>query len=186
MTSQPPANEAARAYDADFAPFFADYQPKAVRYVVSLEPAMPYHDVREIVSQAFLSTYTRWDEIANPGAYLFQTLRNGIRGHHRTSVRNALLLERLTPSRTSQVDSPDPLEGKIAYDDVIAALQQLPPKMRQVAVMKWMLDQPDSLIAEALGIRRSTVTTHLTEAARRLQKLFGTTATGRGTGKEER
>ncbi|MFG2954124.1 RNA polymerase sigma factor [Streptomyces sp. NPDC048291] len=186
MTSHPPPDEAARARDAEFARFFADYQPKAVAFVQSLEQAMPHDDVREIVSPAFLAIYTRWDKITNPGAYLFKTLRNGIKERHRTSVRHALLVQRLTPSRTSQVNSPDPLEREISDDYVKAALQQLPPAMRQVAVMKWMLDLPDSLIAEALGITRSTVTTHLTRATRRLQQFFGTTATEPGTGKEER
>ncbi|WP_193241387.1 RNA polymerase sigma factor [Streptomyces phaeolivaceus] len=175
--SIPPAGTPDQAPEdphARFTEFFDTYYRQAVTFVHLQAPSA---DVEEIVANAFVEILTRWTAIGNPRAYLFRTLRNGITKHHRDWRKEARLEARL--QERLSVDGPhrsaaDPLEGKIAHDDVIAAFQQLPPAMREIAVMSWMLHKPPDQVAEELGKSRSTVTTQLTHAARRLQEFFGT------------
>ncbi|MER5450653.1 sigma-70 family RNA polymerase sigma factor [Streptomyces sp. NPDC002764] len=182
MTSTPPPDGAAQDPREQFTRFYTEYQPQFVKFVHFHAPAA---DEESIVGNAFLEVYSRWERIDNPTAYMYGVLRKSLARHYEAAKNEASLLEQLTHSRSSQIDF-DPLERKIVHDDVVAALQSLPPAMREVAIMKWILDKPTPLIADELGIARSTVTTHLTNAGRRLEELFDATATRRGTGKGER
>ncbi|MER5199597.1 RNA polymerase sigma factor [Streptomyces sp. NPDC002755] len=155
---------------AAFTDLFNTYYGQAVTFVHVQAPSA---DVEEIVEEAFVEILTRWASIENPAAYLFTVLRNGITRHYRNRVREVRLHERLNATRPLETTA-DPLEGKIIYDDVIAAFQELPPAMREVAVMSWMLHKPPDQVAEELGKSRSTVTTQLTDAARRLRKFLTT------------
>lgn len=153
---------------APFTHLFNTHYRPAVTFVQCQAPSA---DVEEIVGQAFLEVLTRWDSIDNPQAYLFTVLRNGITQHHRKRMRDNRLCEQLHAVRPRETTG-DALEGKIIYDDVIAALRELPPAMREVAVMSWMLHKSPDQVAEELGKSRSTVTTQLTEAARRLRQFL--------------
>ncbi|MFF4660659.1 RNA polymerase sigma factor [Streptomyces sp. NPDC001381] len=153
---------------AAFTGLFNAYYRQAVTFVHMEDPSV---DVEEIVEEAFVEILTRWASIENPPAYLFTVLRNGIRKHRRNRSREEHLREQLRATRPRETTA-DPLEGKIIYDDVIAALQELPAAVREVAVMSWMLHKPADQVAEELGKSRSTVTTQLTYAARRLRTFL--------------
>ncbi|MER5586321.1 RNA polymerase sigma factor [Streptomyces asoensis] len=155
---------------AAFTQLFDTSYEQAVKFVHVRAPGA---DVEAIVEEAFVQVLTRWDTIENPAAYLFKVLLNGVNGHHRERVREVRLHERLRAARPRETTA-DPLEGKIIHDDVIAAFQELPSAVREVAVMHWFLHKPPDQVAEELGKSRSTVTTQLTHAARRLREFLTT------------
>ncbi|WP_327327577.1 sigma-70 family RNA polymerase sigma factor [Streptomyces sp. NBC_01210] len=173
MTEESPAERDAECSEALFDAFFNSCYTSAVLYVQCREPGA---DAEHIVEEAFLEIFKRWDEIENRRGYLYAILRNGVATHHRMLNRESRLREELVaswPRETSQ----DPLEMKIIYDEVMDAFQQLSGREREIAVMRWMLHWTPDEIADQLGISRSTVSTHLSKATRRLQEIFGNTRT---------
>ncbi|MGW5284452.1 RNA polymerase sigma factor [Streptomyces collinus] len=162
-----------------FDEFFNDVYEEAVLYVAMRAPA---DDVDDIVGKAFKAAFEYWGAIKNPRAYLYATLRNGVSARYRERDRDARLRRDCVASRPQQThpDPADLIESKEHLQEVLNALQQLPERMREIALLTLDNYKPGE-IADQLGITRSTVTTQLTEANRRLRKIFGIEQRSGGT-----
>jgi RNA polymerase sigma factor (sigma-70 family) len=119
---------------------------------------------REAVDEALARALERWDRVgrmASPGGWAYRVAVNCLRRHQ----RRAALERRLRQRREGLDGQVDPMS------EFWALVRGLPPRQRDVVVLRYVADLPEAEIAHALGIRRSTVSSTLTQAHRALAAL---------------
>jgi RNA polymerase sigma-70 factor (sigma-E family) len=116
----------------------------------------------ELVQDAFVAVFrsaTRLRDEAKLPAYLRSAVLNGARSHLRKrEVRTRL---RSVDPPITEVASAE--TGALVSDErraVIEALRALPDRQRDVLVLRFYVDLPESEIADTLGIGPGTVKTH--------------------------
>jgi len=113
-------------------------------------------------------------EIDQPRAYLYRVLINLIHDHGRRATRASRLeagdhLDRY-PSPTTTPTPSEALESREAKDRLQRAIQQLPPRCREVFTMHRFASLPHHEIARRLHISQSTVEKHIAAALERLRQ----------------
>lgn len=157
MTSAAPT-DAAGDPDGDFSAFYTRELPGQVRRAALLTgSAETGHDV---VHDAFVEVYRRWDEIREPGPYLSRAVLNRCRDQARrratAATRLPLLVERTQPG------------DEVLWD----ALAALPFNHRAALVLRFYLQLPDREIADLLGCRPGTVGPWIHRGLRTLRKAL--------------
>jgi RNA polymerase sigma-70 factor (sigma-E family) len=128
----------------------------------------------DVVQDAFVALYRRWrwlqDKEAAAG-YLDQTVLNRAR---------SLLRRRAVRARLRMVPQPEATasaETQVVADDehrrVVAALDALSDRQREVVVLRYFLDYSEAQIAEALGISRGSVKQHASRGLAALARAEG-------------
>jgi RNA polymerase sigma-70 factor (sigma-E family) len=115
----------------------------------------------ELVHDAFLDVYRRWDHIDNPGGYLHRAVVNGSQRWLRRRERERVLLG---------VAGEPPPTGDPAIDTMWDAIQRLRPERRAVVVLRYWADLPHEQIAEIVDCPIATVRTRLHRALADLRK----------------
>ena len=118
------------------------------------------HEAEEIMQDAFLRLWERWDRIAgldDPPAYLFRTAMNVFRNRY----RRAALAVRRTVSLAPTEDAFATFEDR---DVVVRALRALTPDQRAAVVLTSYVGLTSEEAGRALGMRASTVRTLATRA----------------------
>src|SRR5450755_5102586 len=110
----------------------------------------------DVVQEAFCGLYRRWGRLADAGSamsYVRASVLNGCRSvrRHRAIRRRGLADQPPAVSAEAVV-----LRGE-EREDVIRALSRLPRRQREVLVLRFYCDLSDEHIAQAMGIRQSTV-----------------------------
>lgn len=128
----------------------------------------------DVVQDAFLSLYRRQGSLRNgyaASAYLRSAVVNGCRSalRHRGVVRRTMHLV-ATPS-----EGADLARFEAVTDDaqLMSALRQLPPQMREVLVLRHWGALSEAEIAESLGIPAGTVKSTSSRALSRLREILG-------------
>lgn len=106
----------------------------------------------EIVQEAFLQLYARWERVDNPAGYLRTAVVNGCRSNQRH-----LAVVRRTPNERPGVVA-------FAADELGDALATLDYPYCAVLALRFYCDLSDDEIANALSIRRATVRTRVRRA----------------------
>jgi RNA polymerase sigma factor (sigma-70 family) len=117
-------------------------------------------EAEELTQDAFLAVYERWDrvrEMEDPTGYLYRTAMNAFRSWHR---RSALAAKRAI-GLTRADDSIDQLEEQ---DAVVRALAPLTARQRAAVVLIDLMGYSSDEAGRMLGIRASTVRTHVERA----------------------
>jgi RNA polymerase sigma-70 factor (sigma-E family) len=108
----------------------------------------------DVVQDAFLGLFRRWDSLANAGAapaYLRASVLNGCR----TAIR-----------RRSRPGVPAGLPGESAeatvllgeeHRAVLAAIRRLPARQREALVLRYYLDLSEDQAAEAMRVSRGAI-----------------------------
>jgi RNA polymerase sigma factor (sigma-70 family) len=111
------------------------------------------HDAEELMQEAFLKLWERWDSIetiSDPTAYLFRIALNGSRMRAR---RARVAARRLVP-----VSPPsDPFAEIDLQEDVRRMLLGLPARQRAAIVLTEIFDYSSEQAAQILGIRPTSV-----------------------------
>lgn len=132
----------------------------------------------DVVQEAFVGLYRRWRELRDPGAaaaYLNRAVVNGGRDVLRHGRRVTALMPRM-PMRSEEISSAE--NDAIEHDDadrLWQAVQKLPPRQRQVLVLRYYLNQSEAEIADTLEVSRGSVKKH---ASRGLAALARTMEAG--------
>jgi RNA polymerase sigma factor (sigma-70 family) len=117
-------------------------------------------EAEELTQDAFLSVYERWDRVRgmeDPTGYLYRTAMNAFRSWHR---RSALAAKRAI-GLTRADDSIARLEEQ---DAVVRALAPLTSRQRAAVVLIDLMGYSSEEAGRMLGIRASTVRTHVERA----------------------
>jgi RNA polymerase sigma-70 factor (sigma-E family) len=121
----------------------------------------------DLVQTALLKTYRHWDRVVergDPTAYVRRVL---------VTTRTSWL-RRL--SSTEQVIAAVPDRAADPRDErdeeLLAALRELPPRMRAVVVLRYYEDLTEAATAELLGCSVGTVKTQTSRAMARLRALL--------------
>ena len=103
-------------------------------------------EAEEAVQDAVLAVHRRWDEVADPGAYL-----------RRAVVNRAIGILRRRTVADRHVPDPPPEEQPTHLVELRDLLLLLPERQRAAIVLRFVEDIPDREIAVALGCREATV-----------------------------
>lgn len=125
------------------------------------------HVAEDLVQGALERAYRHWDRVAGmeaPEAYVRRILANLATDHRRRRGRGPVVL----PLADHDASARDAYRDVDDHDVVIRLLNDLPPRMRAVLVLRYYDDMTEAQIAEALGISLGTVKS---QGARGLAKL---------------
>jgi RNA polymerase sigma-70 factor (ECF subfamily) len=110
-------------------------------------------DAEELMQDAFLKLWERWDSIGvieDPIAWLFRVSLNGFRMRAR---RARVAARRVLPMATPR----DPFEDVNIREEVRRMLRSLPQRQRAALVLTEIFDYTSEQAAQILGIRPTTV-----------------------------
>jgi RNA polymerase sigma-70 factor (ECF subfamily) len=128
-----------------------------------------HSEAEEIMQDAFLRLWERWDRVANledPSAYLFRTAMNVFRNRY----RRAALALRKTIAIASTEDALATIEDR---DVVVRALRDLTTDQRAAVVLTGYVGLTSDEAGKLLGIRASTVRTLATRARAAIRDKAG-------------
>jgi len=171
-----PEAPAAIAFRRLFEAHFDELYRFAYRYVQSAETA------KDLVHEAFLRLWRQrlQVELGGPTArsYLYTIVRYQALDHlRRRRVEERWRREYVTPLVTEQgaALAADP-DQEFTARETAAAIQQavdaLPPRQRQVLLLRWQQQASYDEIAETLGISPKTVAIHIGRAIQRLREIL--------------
>ncbi len=110
---------------------------------------------QDVVQDAFLGLYRRWDKLADTGAapaYLRASVLNG--------CRSALKQRSRVPFQTAD-ELLESAEAALIHTEeqraVLAAVRRLPARQREALVLRYYLDMTEEQAARAMGVSRGTV-----------------------------
>ena len=171
------SSPAAVAFGRLFALYFEELYRFAYRYVRSAETA------KDLVGEAFLRLWSHRSQVELGGrtarSYLYTTVRYQALDHlRRRRVEERWQTEYAAPLIRDQgavlVSDPD---QELTARESAAAIQQavdaLPPRQRQVLLLRWQQQASYDEIAESLGISPKTVAVHVGRAIQRLREILG-------------
>jgi RNA polymerase sigma factor (sigma-70 family) len=126
-------------------------------------------DAEELMQDAFLKLWERWDsihQIEDPTGYLFRIALNGFRMRRR---RAAMSVRKVVPMPEAR----DLFSDAEMRADVRALLLQLTPRQRAALLLVDLLGYPSERAARILHVRPSTVRALATKGRRALRAMEG-------------
>lgn len=148
---------------------FAAHYHSLLRLAVLLVDAPTAEDV---VQDAFARLYGRWSTLRDPEnavAYLRSCVLNGARSRLRRR-KTAERHEVVPPA--DQPSAEDTALRHSEHDAVLAALDGLPKRQREVLVLRYYLDLAESEIAATLGISNGSVKQHASRGLAALTRVL--------------
>jgi len=164
-----------RAWDADTAVtvLYASHWRRLVGLALLL--VKDGASAEEVVQDAFVALHRRWgrlDDRASAVAYLRQSVVNGARD----VLRHREVEDRRRPLPDPEPEGPEERAVRSAeHRTVLAALDALAPRQREVLVLRYHADFSEQEIAESLGISRGAVKTHAHRGLSALRAAVATT-----------
>jgi RNA polymerase sigma-70 factor (sigma-E family) len=138
----------------------------------------------DVVQEAFAGLYRRWEKLSDPGKalpYVRASVLNGCRsqlrrhGRATAGLAAAGLADAAFPvvsAESAVVSAESAVLSAEQRRSVLRALRQLPPRQREVLVLRFYLDLSEPQIAAAMGIGPSTVRSTAHRALRALGRML--------------
>lgn len=114
----------------------------------------------EVVQDAYVAISRRLDRFADAGdayGYLRVSVVNGCRSVHR---HRAVVQRKPVPVDPAPAQPEELAERRQRDEQVMALLQTLPRRQREVLVLRYYADASEAEIAETLGVSRGAVKSH--------------------------
>ncbi|MEU7526181.1 SigE family RNA polymerase sigma factor [Saccharothrix sp. NPDC042600] len=128
----------------------------------------------DVVQEAFTGLYRNWSRLRDAQAAVGY-LRTAVVNGSRSVLRRRKTARDYTPPHVANARSAESLAMLTAeHQAVVKALSQLPPRQREVLVLRYYGDLSEAEIAEATGISKGTVKSTASRALDALQKIMGT------------
>ena len=151
-----PTAAPAEPWSEDFVELYHDRYRPMVRLAYLLTGSQ--HVAEELVQDAFVSVYRRWDRAVTPRAYLRTAVVNACRSWGRRKVVEIR-------------HAPRPLAPALAApDEMWDVLHTLPARQRVAIVLRFYEDLPEDEIARVLDCRPATVRTSIFRGSAALRK----------------
>jgi RNA polymerase sigma factor (sigma-70 family) len=146
----------------DFAEFYRSFRDECLRTVLVV--VGDQDSAQEIVAEAFARACASWRTVSGhpaPAAWVVRTALNVNVSRWRRRRREISVpdLGVLADQPAATAGAQDPVDPRI-----MAAIQRLPARQRQVIALRLILDLDTSGTARALGIRPNTVMAHMARA----------------------
>ncbi|GAA4415156.1 SigE family RNA polymerase sigma factor [Actinokineospora soli] len=128
----------------------------------------------DVVQEAFTGLHRHWGNLRDSAAAVGY-LRTAVVNGSRSVLRRRKTAREYTPPHSPNARSAESLAMLTAeHQHVVKALQQLPPRQREVLVLRYYGNLSEAEIAEAAGISRGTVKSTASRALEALQKIMNT------------
>lgn len=131
------------------------YRPMVRLAFVMVDTA---EDAEQVVQDAFVGLYKRFDRVEQPAAYLRTSVVNGARK----------ILRRRRIVRRTPRDLPTPAD--LGFDHTFDAIRRLPSEQRALVALRYEQQLTDSEIATALSMPLGTVKSRLHRAITTLRE----------------
>lgn len=159
-----------RETSADFDRFVLDRSTALLRTAVLLVGDVGHAE--DILQTALLRVATRWKAVHTaPEAFTRQVLVNLARDRWRRARRRVPEQELTNAEHVSA--GRDPADTVVDRDAVRRALAKLPPRQREVVVLRFFDDLSVADTAKTLRTSEGTVKAHTSRAVARLRELLG-------------
>ena len=146
--------------DHDFEPWYRDTWPRLIRALVA--QGIPTTEAEEAVAEACARALQRWSSVsamAAPDAWTYRVAQNVIRRRARRMSLERRLSSALRIGATAPPEATHPLWRYVSM---------LPPREREVLVLRYVCDLTQRAIADWLNIAPGTVAATLAHARRHL------------------
>jgi RNA polymerase sigma-70 factor (sigma-E family) len=126
----------------------------------------------EITQDAFVALHGGWSRLRDPDkavAYLRQAVVN----RSRSALRHRGVVQRFISRQAPIAHAPSAESGALAsaeFDRVLVAVRALPARQREAVVLRYYADLAEGEIAEAMGVSRGAVKSHLFRAMAALRR----------------
>jgi len=123
-------------------------------------------DAPDVVTDACLRAFgsKAWPTVTNHRAYLYRSVLNQARSHHRSTLRRRV--------REMRAALPEHTHLNEADLDVLAAVDRLSVQQRASVVLTYWEDLAPAHVAARLGVSEGSVKRHLARARSRLKELL--------------
>ncbi|HJQ44932.1 MAG TPA: SigE family RNA polymerase sigma factor [Amycolatopsis sp.] len=161
--------------EQEFAEYFAAKRDSARRTAYLL--CGDWHRADDLAQTAFVALHRRWTKIGARDAYLRKTLIRASIDESRRPWRR----ER----HTDQVPEPEPAAGPLdervaTRADLLAGLEQVPPKQRAVLVLRYFEGLDVAGVAKVLGCSEGNVKSQTARGLAHLRTALGEEVDTRG------
>lgn len=145
--------------EEEFTAFYAEHKDRCLRAAVA--GGMAPDRAEDAVAEAFARAWSRWRTVrktAVPAAWVVRTAVNADISWWRKRRREYL------PGQLPEASVSDQFAGSDRSADMVAAIRRLPPRQREVVILRYLLDLDTAATAAQLGIASGTVTAQLHHA----------------------
>lgn len=145
----------------EFSAFYADNKDRCLRAAIA--GGMAPDRAEEAVAEAFARAWANWRKVRttqSPTAWVVRTAVNADISWWRKRRREV----------TSDTPPDSPTWAAEGSSDLVAAVRRLPPRQREVVVLRYLLDLDTAATARWLGIAPGTVSAHLHHALAALRE----------------
>ncbi|RJQ76567.1 SigE family RNA polymerase sigma factor [Pseudonocardiaceae bacterium YIM PH 21723] len=126
----------------------------------------------DVVQEAFTGLHRHWSGLRDSAAAVGY-LRTAVVNGSRSVLRRRKTAREYTPPHNTTARSAESLAMLTTeHQAVVAALAQLPPRQREVLVLRYYGEMSEAEIAELTGISRGTVKSTASRALDALQKIM--------------
>ena len=166
------------------------YQETREQLLSSLRRMLESAQAEDVLQEAYLKLFIALKEkkAPEPRAFLFRVARNiaiSRLRHQKVVEQHGIRVQLCATSATCE----EALESRVSREQeqtaLLAAINALPPKCRQVFVMRKIDGQTHEEIAQALGISNKTVENHLARGMRLCRAHLVAGITAQPTGNNE-
>lgn len=166
-----------RRDDDRLAELYAAHRLGLVRLAILLVDDLA--SAEDVVQDAFTAFASKDARLRDPAAALGY-LRVSVVNGSRSALRRRRTARGYTPPREVEPDGPDArVVLSEEHREVLAALDQLPSRQREVLVLRYWSGLSEAEIATALGISRGTVKSTASRALAALEKILPTSEEGK-------
>ena len=126
----------------------------------------------DVVQDAFLGLYRRWDSLADPSAaQAYAYLRTSVLNGCRTAMRRRSRREVPPDGRPAESAEATVLLGE-QHRAVLAAIRRLPARQREALVLRYYLDMTESQAADVMRVSRGTVKSATSRAVAAVARML--------------
>jgi RNA polymerase sigma-70 factor, ECF subfamily len=164
-----PAPSVAAFPTATFEAFYAEHLTTTLAVLLALRG--PRVAAEELVQEAFVRAYRRWDEVgamARPDLWVQRVALNLASSQLRRLAAEGRALVRSAERRAETAETSD-FEAAEGFWHLV---RRLPPRQARVVALHYAGDRSVAEIAEVLGVAEGTVKAHLHKARTRLTELL--------------
>ena len=163
--------------EKDFRTYFRDLYPQLARYAARL---LGDSDVDDVLQGSFLELWNRRTDILEP-AHVKSFVYRSVYTHALNVIKHRQVVRKYSDAviemENRRLDSLDPNNSevlqKLRNDElqqrIDLAINELPPKRRQVFVMSYLHGLKNKEIAEVMNVSVRTVDAHIYNALRQLR-----------------